>query len=190
MEETEGAPPRPRNKVQMALATLMIVLLLGTQLISHRPRAATNRPWVAHVADVPEEKVDLVGDYVGSGTAIPADRYDPPFGMRAKTDTDKPLSPPKLGYSFREVGLLGMPLFAYTDKGFVIYAEDDTKFMMTPINEEGRKVLGDGMTPVGKDYVFPFWDYLWGWSLILLVLGWVFVWWRSDKKYRAETGAI
>jgi hypothetical protein len=186
------APATRRNTLQWVLVALMLVLVVGTQLFSQRPRLLTNRPWVVPVSDLPERgREDLKVLIDANAYVVPDTRYTPPIGLAAVPDYYAAPSPPMLGYSIREVSVLGMPLFAYREVGFVLYVEGPQNFSMTPLDEDGRRLLDDTVgQPIGRDYSFPWWEYVWGWALFVLIAAWGWVWWRSKVKVREETGLI
>jgi hypothetical protein len=192
IDDVEAPTPAKRvSKVQWALVAAMVLLVAGTQFFSHRPRFLTNRPWVVHVADLPDKGRDKLSMFIDANAyVVPSTRYNPPIGMKAPIG-DLAMSPPMLGYSIREVSALGMPFLAYKEGGYVLYVEDGTDFRMTPLDDSGRKLLDDTVgQPIGHDYSFPWWEYLWGWLLIALIGSWGAVWWRSKVQERAELGII
>lgn len=190
-DETESAQPRrPRNKAQTVLVGLMLLLLVTTQIFSHRPRFLTNRPQVVHIANLPADKVDAMQEFLDHGKGFPNDRYLPPFGLKKKPDYDKPFSQPMLGYSIREVSMLGMPLFAYKQQGLVIFAVNDVSIVTNPIDDATLNGLGEATSKAGHNFVFPIWEYVWGLLLFVLIGAWIWIWWRSDRKYRAESGLL
>jgi hypothetical protein len=176
---------------QRVLVGLMLALLIPVQFLSSRPRMLTNRPRVVHVADLPASTEDKLDAFIGANAyLIPRDITEPPAGMTARPGGVL-ATPPKLGYSIREVSALGMPFLAYKENGFVLYVEEPTQYSMTPLDVDGRKLLDQTAGhPVGVGYTFPFWEYLWGWSLILLVAAWGWLWWRAKVRAREESGII
>lgn len=192
-DDVATPPPAKRsNRLQWVLVAAMIVLVVGTQLFSQRPRFLTSRPWVVHVSDLPESKRDDLNVFIDANAyVVPNTRYAPPIGMKVTPDFYAPQTPPMLGYSIREVSVLGMPLFAYKDAGFVLYVERPQNFAMTPLDEDGRKLIDDTVgQAIGRDYSFPWWEYVWGWALFGLIAAWGWLWWRSKVKERAELGLI
>jgi hypothetical protein len=89
------------------------------------------------------------------------------------------------------MSMLGMPMVAYTDAGFVLYTEDGRRLKMAPLDTKGRQEIDEAVGhPVAPDYAFPFRDYLWGWSLIALIAAWVWLWQRSKDREREAAGII
>ena len=192
MGEDEAKTPRRYNIVQLILTAAMVVLLAVAQWTTNRPPYLSNRPWVQHVAELPQDKAETLRASIEADTyVIPNTRYAAPWGRVVPSDPHKSMSPTMLGYSTREVSLLGMPLFAYPDAGYVLYAEEAQQFTMKLLDENGRRQVDDAVGhPVGRDYAFPFWRYLWGWALPLLIGAWLWVWLRGREQRRIEAGII
>lgn len=188
----EAKVPRTYYIVQLVLTALMVLLLAAAFYSSHAPRYLSNRPWVQHVADLPADEAERLRAVIEADVyVIPNTRYAPPWGTIVPPDNRRRTTPTMLGYSMREVSLLGMPLIAYPDAGFVLYVENARDFSMKLLDADGRARV-DAMAghPVGRDYVFPFWQYVWGWLLPILLAAWVWIWLRGRDRRRAEAGII
>ncbi|MDO7842531.1 hypothetical protein [Sphingomonas immobilis] len=188
--------PAPRrhgvNFGQLLLVVAMVALLGWAQLTAHRPWFIANRPLVAHVADTPGVTEEMLRQRMETNRYVIQNvRYAPPFGRTIIPDLAEARTPPALGYSYREMSMLGMPLFAYTDAGFVLYTEDGRRVKMAPLDPQGRQEI-DAIVgrPVAPDYGFPFRDFLWGWSLIAMVAAWIWLWQRSRDREREAAGII
>ena len=192
MIDEEARVPRVYNIAQLILTALMVALLAVAFYSSHSPRYLANRPWVQHVANLPADQAERLRASIEATTyIIPNTRYAPPWGTVVPPDDRAPTSPTMLGYSMREVSLLGMPVLAYRDAGFVLYAEDARHFSMKLLDDDGRRQVDEvAGHPVGRDYVFPFWRYLWGLSLPILIAAWVWIWLRGRDRRREAAGII
>jgi len=193
MTDLDDAPRRP-NYAQLVVVVLIIGLLVGTQIFSHRPRLMTSRPWIEPVADIPARaNLDQLRHYVAFYEAyIPKQRYRPPFGLTVETPPPAPDSPPRLGYSIREVSLLGMPLFAHPEEGFVVYVERPDRFAMAPLGgDDGVRLLEQKAgAPLSRDFAFAWWEHSWGCLLFVLLAAWGVLEIRRRARARAESGMM
>jgi hypothetical protein len=192
MNDTEDAP-RHRNIAQLVVIALIIALIVVTQIFSHRPRMMTSRPWIEPVADIPARaNLNELRHYVAfSQVYLPKRRYSPPFGLTVDVPPPAPDSPPRLGYSIREVSLLGMPLAGYREEGFVVYVDRPDAFEMAPLGDDGLKLLEQKAgAALSQGFSFPYWRYYWGWSLFVLLAAWGVLEIRRRARYRAESGIM
>jgi hypothetical protein len=193
-DDTDIAVGRSRgNLPQRVIAGLMVALIVGALIFSHRPRMMTNRPWVEPVADIPARaNFNQLRAYIASNPyVIPKARYSPPLGLTVEPSPSEPDAPPRLGYSIREVSLLGMPLLAYREAGFVLYVDDGNQFAMVPLDDDGIKLLeSQAGAPLSRNFTFPYWRYGWGLSLFVLIALWGVLQLNARRRYRRESGMI
>jgi hypothetical protein len=158
-----------RHLILAALAVGMAAVLY----LSPKPYMLTNVPAVEPVASLPPStdllKLRRFLNY--SAYVIP----------KIPADLQAEVRPPALGYSFREVSVLKLPLFAYADQGKVLYIETADRVQMVPLDADYLALLEkEAGRPLGRDYNFAWWTHIWGWAF---VLGFV-LWWRL--QIRAE----
>lgn len=110
-------------------------MVVAMQFFSHAPRMLTNRPWVVKVADIPARaNIEQLHAYIdAANVTIPKKHYSPPLGLTEARPAPAPNSPPMLGYSIGEVSVLGMPLMAYRENGYVLHIDAPGRFEMSPI---------------------------------------------------------
>lgn len=151
---------------KIALA-LLVLAYAGIAYVSNRPWNLANQPGIDRVALLPpradQAKLRSFLDY--SGYILP----HPPVAAGPAG------APAMLGYSYREVSVLRLPFFAYADQGIVLYRDLPDHYQAVPLDADYRALLEkEAGAPLGRDYSFPFWRYLWGWlfaaGLILCVV--------------------
>ncbi len=159
-----------------ALALFLVVNLI----LGDRPWSLTSAPRVAEI-DVLSADTGLaeVRNYTEIGSGIlpyPARRTPPP------ADAGPP--PLKIGWAYREVSLLGMPLWGYPEPGLVTYLEQPRAIQAAILAAEQLALL-DRLT--GRFYSglrFPWYNYIWGWLFVLGIFAWT--WARTREFRRAE----
>ena len=192
--EVEAVLPRRRWSIaQVVLAILIVAMVVATQFYSHAPRMLTNRPWVLKVADIPARvNIGRIHDYIDAeNVTIPKKRYSPPLGLKEEQPAPTPESPPMLGYSIREVSVLGMPLMAYRENGYVLYIDGPGWFVMSKIDSDHLKRLeAEAGVPLSRGFSMPFWRYSWGWLLMIMIGAWLALEVRARIRRRAQTGIL
>lgn len=164
---------------RIILAALALFLVANLAL-NDRPWSLTSAPRVAEIDTLPDDPaLAPVRNYTeaGAGTL--------PYPERRTRPAAQAGPPPlKLGWAYREVGLLGMPLYAYPEPGLVTYFERPDAIhaaILTP----AQLALLDRLT--GRSYSqlsFPWYKYLWGPLFVLGLLLWT--WARTYELRRAE----
>jgi hypothetical protein len=118
-----------RHLILAALAVGMAAVLY----LSPKPYMLTNVPAVEPVASLPPStdllKLRRFLNY--SAYVIP----------KIPADLQAEVRPPALGYSFREVSVLKLPLFAYADQGKVLYIETADRVQMVPLDADYLALL-------------------------------------------------
>jgi hypothetical protein len=184
--------PRRWSVPQVVLAILIVLMVVVTQFFSHAPRMLTNRPWVVKVADLPARAnlEQLHADIDAENITIPKKLYSPPLGLEEQP-APTPESQPMLGYSIREVSLLGMPLLAYRENGYVLYIDGPDWFETSAIDGDRLKLLEtQAGVPLSRGFSMPFWQYGWGWLLIIMIAAWLALEVRARIRQRAQTGIL
>ena len=96
-----------------------------------------------------------------------------------------------LGYSIREVSVLGMPLMAYRENGYVVYIDGPGWFVMSTIDSDHLKRLeAEAGVPLSRGFLMPFWQYSWGWLLMIMIVAWLAHEVRARIRRRAQTGIL
>ncbi|MGQ0589593.1 MAG: hypothetical protein ACT4N8_08695 [Sphingosinicella sp.] len=172
------------------LVLIVLVLFVAASLIfGDRPWSLTSAPRVAEIDTLPDSPaLASVRRYteIGSGTLpYPARRtpFAPGFGP----------PPLKVGWAYREVSLVGMPLWAYPEGGLVTYFERPDGIQVALLGPE-QAVLLDRIT--GRDYArrdFPWFQYVWGFLLPLGILLWTGLrrreLWRAEERFYEEAAS-
>ncbi len=157
-------------------------------VFSQRPWAATSMPRLYEIAVLPETpEVEAATTGAEFGIVIPFRRDQAP----ANPQSGPSLSPPKLGYSYREVSLARMPFWAHRELGFVKYIESADGYYAEPLASGQMERLA---AITGRDwahsYSFPIWRHLWGWLFAAAFALWFFLQHRARAKWREEHGII
>jgi hypothetical protein len=106
-------------------------------------------------------------------------------GNRALEPTAAPARP-QVGFSYRELSILRMPIWAYEDQGLVAYSEERDGYYYVPLDEEQSAALDRITGSRHSDYRFPFWEHLWGWLLLVGLIVWTFLHLRAGAKLEEQ----
>lgn len=94
---------------------------------------------------------------------------------------------PALGYSYREISILRVPLIAYPDQGYVLFVETPQQVQMVPLDADYMKLLEqEARQPLAAGYSFPYWRHMWGWTFLLGFLLWWFLQARAERRRAFE----
>lgn len=169
----------------MALALLGLAAAASAKtapepLIERRIDTGSNASAYAHWLPIAVlQKAALVED-------LPNDPRFEAFGV------DGRLAPLDVGYAYREIRILWMPFFAWSEGGFVFFSRTDTgQYSIAPAHEiEFMRVT----RAIGHDpregYSFNMLAHMWGWlSLIPLAFAWR-RYRRWDDERRVATGMV
>lgn len=99
-------------------------------------------------------------------------------------------APLRLGYSYRELSLFGMPFWAYGDHGLVTYLETPIGYRAAVVTDPRRELL-ERIT--GRSYAgcaLPLHRHVWGWLLVLGFVLWSFLRRWEEAMWRQKTGMI
>ncbi|WP_157217437.1 hypothetical protein [Flavisphingomonas formosensis] len=169
------------------LAAVLLVAFAAISFWSPRSWSLTDRPRIDLVAPIPKE-ADLLKmrRFVSYGITIPKTMPDIARLIPGTTETA-----PALGYSFREVDILRMPIFAYEDQGYVMFVERAGSYQAVPLDADYLKLLRQA---AGRDlsagYSFSVWPYLWGWSMAVGFLLWLGLQVLDEKRRRDASGIL
>lgn len=166
----------------------VILLLLAAGavavfMLSPRSWSMANTPRIEEVATLPE---------TAAVEAALADTYPnlvlPYLPGEAQVRAVAALSRQRdrrLGYAYREVSIMKMPLWAYGDGGLVVYRELPQGYSVEPIAPEQVSALERATGRSYSSHRLAPWPHLWGW---LFAAGFI-LWWflaQRDATERAE----
>lgn len=164
------------------IALGMFVLFMAAVLMtSERSWSLTSAPRVREIALLPDApELTAVRRYTEIGSGMwPRLAGDPTIA-----ESDRRI---RLGWSYRELGILRMPLFASREAGFVTYVDvpGGTQFALLSPDQVALvdRALG---TQHATNYRFPWWEYLWGWTAVALLGLWFFLY-RREAERREDT---
>ncbi|MBA3895649.1 MAG: hypothetical protein H0X36_00605 [Sphingomonadaceae bacterium] len=145
------------------LAAAMLSPAVPARTVPVRRSALTNAPGIELVADLPPDSA-----FAGYG----------PDGRPLDLD---------LGYSYRELSVLWMPIWAEGDGGLVLYSGSGATLAIAPAGEtELARIKAVTGIDYAATYRFPLARHLWGWLPILGVIGSILlVQWRGAKRCEA-----
>ena len=160
------------------LAALAIGMAVAFYL-SPRGYMLTNMPRVALVEELPAQtdaaKLRRFLDY--SAILLP----------RAERNAQTVRVRPALGFSYRELSILRVPLLAYPDQGYVLYVEGPKQVQMVPLDADYLKLLeAEAGQPLASGYRFPWWKHVWGWSFFIGFMAWWVLQVRVDRRHALE----
>jgi hypothetical protein len=161
---------------------LLAALALGMAAafyLSPRGYMLTNMPRVALVEELPPqadaEKLGRFLDY--SAILLP----------KSERDAETVRLRPALGFSYREVSILRVPLFAYADQGYVLFVEGPKQVQMVPLDADYMKLLeAEAGQPLAAGYTFPWWRHIWGWSFLIGFIAWWILQVRAERRREFE----
>ena len=99
-------------------------------------------------------------------------------------------APLRLGYSYRELSLFGMPFWAYRDHGLVTYLETPIGYRAAVVTDRRRQLVQRITGRSYADYALPLHRHVWGWLLVLGFVLWSFVRRWEEARWRQKTGMI
>jgi hypothetical protein len=165
------------SRIILAALTLFLVANLA---LGDRSWSLTSAPRVAEIDTLPDDPaLAPVRNYAetSAGTLPYPERRTPPAAEAGPP-------PLKVGWAYREVGLLGMPLYGYPEPGIVTYFERPDAIHAAILGHEQLALL-DRLT--GRSYSslsFPWYRYAWGPLFLLGIFLWT--WARTREVRRAE----
>lgn len=182
---------RRDERIRGIVLASFVIILAGIVLLSHRPIWPTNRPRVAWVADLPARtdkgKID---NFISYGIFVPQVEHAPILQMAAAAEKIAPIdinALPRLGYSYREIDLFGLPLIGYPEFGYVLYHDRGAMLQMMPLEADGLNLLErETGARLERGFIFPFWESCWGLLVIAAGAGiWLFELGAARRKREA-----
>ena len=160
------------------IALGMFALFMAAVLyLSDRPWSLTSAPRVREIAALPD-RPDLaaVRRYTEMGSGMwPRLAGDPSIA-----DSDRRI---RLGWSYRELGILRMPLLASREEGFVTYVDVPGGVQFALLNRDQVALIDRALgTDHANAYRFPWWEYLWGWTAVALLGLWFLLYRREARR--------
>ena len=180
----------------------LVVIVAGSILFSERFIVLQNRPAIAHLSSVriPPELGDSIGALDSYGVHLRREHSKFETMLRAANtmlghppapDSFANMTEPALGYSVREWSFLGLPFGYSTEYAHVLYVRNDWGTIYSPLTPQGWEMLDKAnKRDLKTGNLFPFWMHLWGWGVVLLGLGALWLWHRGNVRRREEYGLI
>lgn len=168
----------------------LVVLTVAVALVmSGRPFFPASTPRIHEIAQLPDGPAMAdVREYTEYGSGLlPYNRWEQ--AERAPKDWEAP-QPVKLGYAFREVSFVGLPLWSYKEYGIVTFMDTAAGYKIALMSDEQLALLERLTGRRHSNFVFPFWRYAWGWLIVLGILAAVLLHWREQRKWREREGYI
>lgn len=156
-----------------ALALFMAAVLI----MSERPWSLTSAPRVREIALLPDTpELAAVRRYTMEGSGMwPRLAGDPTIA-----ESDRRL---RLGWSYRELAILRMPLFASREAGLITYVDVPGGTQFAVLSPDQVALLDRALgTDQASGYRFPWWEYLWGWAAAALLGLWFFLSRREAER--------
>lgn len=144
-------------------AVMALAVATAAYAVPVRRSALTNSPGIVRVADLPADPM--------------FEGYDP-RGREVALD---------LGYSYREMSLLWMLIWAHAEGGLVLYAGSGDTLAIAPAGDaELARIEALTGTDHAEAYRFPIEAHVWGWLPILGVVGTILLLqWRAGQRREA-----
>lgn len=163
------------------LASLMVVGVFANALLSNRPLQGYTMYQIEEIATLPDSP-DLadVRRYteIGSGE-LPH--------LRGARNVDADEQPLKLGWLYRESGILGLPYWAENVSAMpILYIDYGDGYRYAGVGPRQVPLLEEKAgRPILRDYEFRWYRHVWGW-LFPLALGLLILLWRKEARSREE----
>jgi hypothetical protein len=168
---------------------LLAAAFAVTFFLSEREWGLTNMPRVAEVDTLPETpRLAAVRRYTQIGSGLLP--YLPRERARRAASVAEEGQRLKVGFSYREISILRMPIWASEDNGLVTYLELPSWYQIALINEDQVRLLERITGRSYSGYSFPRWRHMWGWLFLLGLIGWYLLHRRALARWREETGII
>lgn len=190
---TDQHPAIRRNEmIRDGLLAAFAIALIGAVLLSPRPLWPTNRPNIAPVRLIPlKGELERFGDWIDAyGIIMPKAEHlpiiaaaDPRLAEAAAPDPQ-----PRLGYSYREIALLGLPLMAYPEFGYVAYREHQGFHHVVPLDADALALLDrKAGARLEQGWWFPVWR-CWGLLYVAALIGIGLFELRAQRRRREVLG--
>ena len=186
MDDRFDAEEMRRPALQTVLLAAIVMMIGSGILFLGRPVMLSNSPRIDYIADVPvaADRARLINyidayPYFVPQRASFLTRFAAATGGMAQ-DT------PMLGYSVREVSILGLPLVGYTELGNVVAVADLSGVRATPISDEQLTELDrHAGSKLESGWVFPFWQHSWGWLALVAtaLVVWLELRFQADRRH-------
>ena len=169
--------------------SLLAVAMAAVLLLSERPWGLTSSPRVEEVAILPDDpRLEPVRRYTQWGSGML-----PYVSERARKAAANEIPPLKLGWTYREWNMLGMPFYAsaepYGGNGFVTYLELTGGIKVAVINDDQMALLEElAGRSLSEGYSFAWYRHVWGWLFVIGLLVWH--WLSSREIKRAEAAEL
>ncbi len=179
----------PRRPTLQAVLLAAIVMMIGSGILfTGRPLMLSNSPRIDRVAELPAsvDRAELAREVVVYPYWVPQ-RASFLTRFVASAGAARAQDYPVLGYSVREVTILGLPLFGYTELGFVVAIPGLSSTQATPISDEQLAALDrQAGEKLERGWLFPFWKHSWG--LLALAAAGLAVW--LELRFQAHRRAV
>ena len=168
------------------LLALIAAAMAAVLFLSDRPFGLTDMVRIEELAVLPDgERLDPVRSYteIGSGL-IP---YFP--GEAVARPEGRPRL--KLGWVYREFSAFRMPLFARSEFGPVTFLELPSGRQFAMLSPEQTALIDElAGRRLAQSRSFAWYRHLWGWLIVLALIGWTLLrWWearlRDDEHWAA-----
>ncbi|MGY4398635.1 hypothetical protein ACVWZA_003843 [Sphingomonas sp. UYAg733] len=169
--------------IRHVVLALIVLAYAGTAYLSPLEWNARSVPEIAHVADLPPQT-----DQAKFGEFL---RYTGIAVTRAAKAPVTSESPVELGYSFRQISVMRLPLIGYRELGLALYQEQADGYRMVPLNDDYIAELEkEPGARLDTNYIFPWWKYAWGWLFAVALIGWYLLQRRAERAAREASGII
>jgi hypothetical protein len=165
---------------------LLAVAMAAVMFLTDRPWGLTSSPRVDEIAVLPDDpRLEPLRRQIQWGP----DGY-PYISERARAAATSDAPRLKLGWTYREWNILGMPFAAYDESGFVAFLELRRGIKLAILDQPRLDLLAriTGRDPT-QGYAFAAWRHVWGWLIVLGLIVWQILGSREIRRARAAERA-
>lgn len=167
----------PRSRIVLAI---LIGFVAASMAFSGRPWRGYSAYYVHEIRTLPDGPALEMARRISRLGIFPSVEGAPAI------DHGPASEPVKLGWSYVEYGILGMPYWARTEVGLVAFRETDEGIRFGQIEPERIPLLEQaGAGEIPRDYGFPWYRYIWGWLFFPLFGLWLWLWRKEDRVREA-----
>lgn len=167
------------------VAASLVLFTIGSILFSGRPVFGYSVSVVEEDMVLPENGPH--GDWLRFQTTVGVMPYPNGGSRPSLAGTTQPI---KIGRVYKEYGILSMPYWAHQDSemgDLFLYSEQENHIGGTPVALDRLHFVEEAAgISIPREQGARWYKHIWGWLFPVLLLVWLFLWRREDRKREEE----